>query len=217
MPTLEDTLIYRCILTAIQHVFVPFWHTYKQRRSTLIQLLEYTEQDRKCTHNVTLWHVCVTIVAIETQQYVPFLFIFWCRCSFRQYERIQSCHGNAKRVVMYVWCNTEAQGYHCYRGKAISITYFCVCVCGGGECRCRCAYGSVCPWARGCVRAFARLRARVALLILHAKHMHHIIFVASLVPPHRHFLINGTIFWKKVTEHKMSDFTYKLYPKCFSF
>ena len=35
------------------------------------------------------------------------------------------------RQAMYVERNNEARSRnHCYRGKAVSITYLCVCVCG---------------------------------------------------------------------------------------
>jgi hypothetical protein len=34
-----------------------------------------TEGDRQCAYNVTLWHVGITIVTLEKQQYVPFLFL----------------------------------------------------------------------------------------------------------------------------------------------
>jgi len=33
------------------------------------------EQHRQRTYNVTLQHVCITIVAMEMQQYVPFLLL----------------------------------------------------------------------------------------------------------------------------------------------
>ena len=65
-----------------------------------------------------------------------------------------------------------------------------------------------------CVRVLACVRmrecacacTRVALLIQHTTRMRHI--VSSFVAPSGsttlpHYLINGTIFWKKVIEHKM--------------
>ena len=63
-------------------------------------------------------------------------------------------------------------------------------------------------------------RVHEALLVLHATRMRHI--VTSFVPPpgsaiFRHYLINGAISGKKVTEHKMcvfifsTTFVYKLF------
>jgi hypothetical protein len=37
--------------------------------------MKLTEQVRQRTYNVTLWLVYVTIVAMKTQQYVPFVLL----------------------------------------------------------------------------------------------------------------------------------------------
>ena len=66
-----------------------------------------------------------------------------------------------------------------------------------------------------CVRARSYAGALVCvyvtLLTQHAKRMRRIIlsYVTSLAPPYfRHYLIHGTIFGKKVTEHKMCVFIF---------
>jgi hypothetical protein len=66
----------------------------------------------------------------------------------------------------------------------------------------------VCLRVRACVgaRALVYACARVALLIQHATRRHIAIFDFWLHHILLHYLINGTIFWKKVTEHKMCIF-----------
>jgi hypothetical protein len=78
------------------------------------------------------------------------------------------------RQALYIYCNTEVcVCNHCCHGKATTITY------------------------SKCVI--------VTLFIQDARHMCHMIFssVASLVLPYFSTFINGTIFRKKVVEHKM--------------
>ena len=42
----------------------------------LAQLTIYTQQDKQCTYNIILWHVHVAMIAMEMQQYIPFLLLF---------------------------------------------------------------------------------------------------------------------------------------------
>ena len=76
---------------------------------------------------------------------------------------------------MYYKCNIKARSRnHCCRGTAISITY--------SEC------------------------VSVVLFIQNAKRMRRIILLSvtcPAVPYFTHYLINGKIFGKKVTEHKI--------------
>jgi hypothetical protein len=65
-------------------------------------------------------------------------------------------------------------------------------------------------WARAC--------AREALLIQHGTPLHIVFRSPSISKKFRHYLLNGTIFGKDVTEHKMCfDFFYTFYLKYFSF
>jgi hypothetical protein len=36
-------------------------------------LSSQTKRDKQCTYNLTLWHVCITIVAVETQQCIVYV------------------------------------------------------------------------------------------------------------------------------------------------
>ena len=65
-----------------------------------------------------------------------------------------------------------------------------------------CACMCVAVWAHG------RVHVHVALLIMHAMHMCHIVsFVAFLAPPHFSILsLKWYDFWENVTEHKMCVF-----------
>ena len=86
---------------------------------------------------------------------------------------------------MYVERNTKAHARNnCYRGKAVSIIYFCVCAR---------ASGCVDVGTRACVCAFAL----VALLAQHAKRMRlHFLRPFWLHHIFRLYLKNGTIFGK---------------------
>jgi hypothetical protein len=66
---------------------------------------------------------------------------------------------------------------HCCRGKAKSITYFCVCECVRA---CVCAWKSVCV----CAYALACASARVSLLMQHVTRMRHVFVSASLASPY---------------------------------
>ena len=83
--------------------------------------------------------------------------------------------------------------------KTVSITCFCVCVC---VCVCARAHGCVrvCvlmhSWAGACSLTYPQWKAHVPYCHFRRPLWLHHMF--------RHYLINCTIFWKKVTEHKMS-------------
>jgi len=49
--------------------------------------------DYECMYDITLWHICLTIVAMELQQCVPFLLLSYICC--QQYKNVFCCHGNA--------------------------------------------------------------------------------------------------------------------------
>ena len=98
--------------------------------------------------------------------------------------------GPATSSCRWMFCNIEARSRnHRCRGKGISITCSsaCVCVCacagmGAGACAC----------------------AHVALLIQHASRRHIVICGLSVSTTSlRHYVINGTIFGKNVTQHEM--------------
>ena len=129
--------------------------------------------------------------------------------AYRKHTKQQSASlptANTTRQAMNVQRNIEARSRnHCYRGKAIIITYLFVCV-----------RASVCVYVGARARARARARAcpyeRVVLLIQHATRHHSHVRPLWLHHMFRHYLINGTIFGKKITEHKMCfDFLYKFY------
>jgi hypothetical protein len=111
---------------------------------------------------------------------------------------------------LYVQRNNEEHSWnHCCRGKGISITYFCVCVLARALARaCVCARACfrecVCVWGGGGTGAGVFLRTYS--LIYPVRHALAPYFLRPLWFHHifRHCLINGTIFRKKVAEHKMS-------------
>jgi hypothetical protein len=90
------------------------------------------------------------------------------------------------REAIYVWRNDEAHSRnHSCSEKAVSITYFCVCLC---ECGCM---------ARACACT------RVALIIQHDAQAPN--FLLEPLTRHdifRHYLINKTIFGKKLLNRK---------------
>jgi hypothetical protein len=85
---------------------------------------------------------------------------------------------------------------HCYCGKAVSVTYWSVCACFRVR---ACGYAGA--WA--CAWSYVH----IGVLIQHATRMRHVVtsFVAplSLHYVFRQYLINGTIFGKKVIGYKM--------------
>jgi len=53
------------------------------------------KQDRQCTYNnITLWYVCLTIVASKSNHTFPF-YCCWHRCCCEQWRSVHCFHGNA--------------------------------------------------------------------------------------------------------------------------
>jgi hypothetical protein len=97
------------------------------------------------------------------------------------------------RQAMYAWRKIEARARcNCCRGKGISMTYFCV---WGGRGECVHMYVCGCTGAGVCLLACSlTYSARKALpYCLQPLWLHHIF---------RHYLINGTIFEKKLLNIK---------------
>lgn len=52
------------------------------------------QQNRQRTYNNTSWHSRAVTIAMETQQYVPFLIVVM-KLDYQQYNSVQYCSGNA--------------------------------------------------------------------------------------------------------------------------